>query len=87
MMDRITEATAAILVAVAGGLVWLVRTILTNQAELAALKEEIAERQTQRAKEADTMARAIERVHARIDDLDKDIKTILIARAEDLKGR
>jgi hypothetical protein len=87
MLDRINEGTAAILVAVLGGFAWFVRTVMTNKAELDALKEEISARQIARAKEAETVARAIERVHARIDDLDRDIKKILIARADDMKNK
>ena len=87
MLERINEGTAAILVAVLGAGAWFVRQVLTNHAEVTALKEEIAARQVARAKEAETVARAIERVHTRIDDLDKDIKKILMARADDLKSK
>lgn len=77
MLDRISEASAAILVAAAGASAWFVRVILTNQAELKALRDEIAARQIARAEEAKSLARALERVHERIDDLDRDIKEIL----------
>lgn len=87
MLERINEATAALLVAAAGALTWFVRTALTNQAELKALRDEIADRQRQRADEAKALAKALERIHSRIDEVDKDIKTILRDRADDLKAK
>lgn len=87
MLERFNDASAALLIAVAGALTWLVRTLLTNQAELKALKDEISARQTARAEEAKTVARSLERIHSRIDDVDKDIKTILRDRADDLKAK
>ena len=74
-----------IVVAVGGAVAWVARTLLTNKAEIDALKGEIEDRQNQRARDSETVAKAIDRLHQRIDELDSDIKQLLRDRADDLK--
>lgn len=83
MPERINEAGAAIMVALAGAVMWFVRNVMTNAAEISALKQEISQRQKERAEESKTISRGFERVHERIDVLDGDIKALLKSRGDD----
>lgn len=54
--DLTTSTAAAIIVAIGGGITWLIRRVLTNQAEIAILKQSLDARDKQRDEDREALA-------------------------------
>lgn len=54
--DLTTSTAAAIVVAIGGGITWLIRRVLTNQAEIALLKQSLDARDKQRDEDREALA-------------------------------
>lgn len=54
--DLTTSTAAAIIVAIGGGITWLIRRVLTNQAEIALLKQSLDARDKQRDEDREALA-------------------------------
>lgn len=54
--DLTTSTAAAIIVAIGGGITWLIRRVLTNQAEIALLKQSLDARDKQRHEDREALA-------------------------------